>query len=114
MTVLVIVNDAPYGNERPYNALRLAVQLSRDGVDVRVFLLADGVFCGLKQQQTPEGYYNIETFLKRLVQTGQVRACGTCMSTRGLSADQLIDGIIPSKLTDLSAWVQEADKVLTF
>jgi hypothetical protein len=24
---LLIVNDAPYGNERPYNALRLALNL---------------------------------------------------------------------------------------
>jgi len=23
--VLLIINDAPYGNERPYNALRLAL-----------------------------------------------------------------------------------------
>ena len=24
---LIIINDAPYGNERPYNALRLAMNL---------------------------------------------------------------------------------------
>lgn len=26
-TYLFIINDAPYGNERPYNALRLALNL---------------------------------------------------------------------------------------
>ena len=36
--ILVIVNDQPYGSERPYNALRLAGALAkRDGVDLRVF-----------------------------------------------------------------------------
>ena len=36
---LFIVNDAPYGNERAYNALRLASALgSRDGQTVRLFL----------------------------------------------------------------------------
>ena len=29
MNVLVIVNDQPYGSERPYNALRLAGALSK-------------------------------------------------------------------------------------
>ena len=56
---LFIINDAPYGNERPYNALRLAHNImKRDGVEVRVFLTGDGVLCARKGQKTPEGYYN--------------------------------------------------------
>ena len=40
--VLFIINDAPYGNERPYNALRLALNLlKRSDVSVRVFLTGD-------------------------------------------------------------------------
>jgi sulfur relay (sulfurtransferase) complex TusBCD TusD component (DsrE family) len=27
--ILLILNDGPYGNERPYNALRLALNLVR-------------------------------------------------------------------------------------
>jgi uncharacterized protein involved in oxidation of intracellular sulfur len=35
---LLIINDGPYGNERPYNALRLAMNLAkREGTYVRVF-----------------------------------------------------------------------------
>ena len=38
-SILLIVNDGPCGNERPYNALRLALNLvKRPGVAVRVFL----------------------------------------------------------------------------
>lgn len=45
-TTLFILNDAPYGNERPYNALRLARSLAgKEGHHVRVFLMADAVFC---------------------------------------------------------------------
>jgi hypothetical protein len=41
MNVLVVVNDQPYGSERPYNALRLANALSkRNDVELRMFLLA--------------------------------------------------------------------------
>jgi len=70
---LFIINDAPYGNERPYNALRLAHNLvKRDGVEVRVFLVGDGVLCAHKGQKTPAGYYNIETMVKALACRGKV------------------------------------------
>ena len=37
---LVIINDGPYGNERSYNGLRLAMSLTkRKAVHVRVFLM---------------------------------------------------------------------------
>ena len=70
---LFIINDAPYGNERPYNALRLALNLiKRSGVAVRVFLTGDGVLCARKGQKTPDGYYNIERMIKSLAQRGEV------------------------------------------
>ena len=42
MNTLIIINDAPYGSEKAYNALRLAMALQKDNVasDVRIFLLA--------------------------------------------------------------------------
>ncbi len=70
---LFIVNDAPYGNERPYNALRHAMNLvKREGVEVQVFLVADAVFCARKGQTTPDGYYNVERMVKSLVKKGKV------------------------------------------
>jgi uncharacterized protein involved in oxidation of intracellular sulfur len=71
--ILFIINDAPYGDERPYNALRLALNLvKRSGVNIRVFLTADGVFCARKGQKTPDGYYNIERMVKSLARRGEV------------------------------------------
>ncbi len=70
---MFVINDAPYGNERPYNALRLALNLvKREGVEIKVFLSADGVFCARKGQKTPEGYYNIERMIKSLAKRGKV------------------------------------------
>lgn len=72
-SILFIINDAPYGNERPYNALRLAMNLvKREGVRIRVFLTADGVTCARKGQKTPDGYYNVERMLKYIIQRGEV------------------------------------------
>jgi len=70
---LFIINDSPYGNERPYNALRLALNLAKcDGTYIRVFLLGDGVNCAVAGQKTPEGYYNTERMLKSLAKRGEV------------------------------------------
>ena len=70
---LVIVNDSPYGNERPYNALRLAMNLAkRPEAVVRVFLIGDGVNCVMAGQKTPDGYYNIERMFKALTRRGEV------------------------------------------
>ena len=70
---LFVINDAPYGDERPYNALRLAHNLvRREAAFVSVFLTADGVFCARKGQKTPDGYYNIERMAKSLAGRGRV------------------------------------------
>lgn len=51
---LLIINEAPYGIERPYYALRLALNLSkREGVLVSVFLVGDGMACVRKGQNLP-------------------------------------------------------------
>ncbi len=70
---LFIVNDGPYGNERPFNALRLAMNLAkRDDIQVNVFMTGDGVTCARKGQKTPDGYYNIERMVKAVALKGKV------------------------------------------
>ena len=70
---LLIINDGPCGNERPYNALRLAMNLAkREAVHVRVFLIGDGVQCAVKGQVTPQGYYNIESMFTAVLRNGEV------------------------------------------
>lgn len=115
MNVLVIVNDQPYGSERPYNALRLATTLSRrEGVELRVFLFGDAVMCAIAGQQLPEGHYHLDRMLKPLVRRGEVACCGTCMDARGLEEKALIEGARRSTLEELTDWVLWAEKTLTF
>jgi uncharacterized protein involved in oxidation of intracellular sulfur len=72
-TYLFIINDSPYGNERPYNALRLALNMARrPEASVRIFLIGDGVNCAIAGQKTPDGYYNVERMLKSLARRGEV------------------------------------------
>ena len=72
MRILLVVNDAPYGSEKAYNALRLAMSLLAEhtDVEVRVFFMADAVNCALPSQKTPSGYYNIERMLKSIISKG--------------------------------------------
>ncbi|MHB1191875.1 MAG: DsrE/DsrF/TusD sulfur relay family protein [Longimicrobiales bacterium] len=70
---LFVLNDAPYGNERTYNALRLAGALQkRPGNSVRVFLQGDGVSSAVRGQETPNGFYNVERMLRLLASHGAV------------------------------------------
>lgn len=112
---LFILNDAPYGSERSYNALRLAGALAgKEGQAVRVFLMADAVTCAKAGQKVPEGYYNLQLMLGKVLRNGEVALCGTCMDARGLTEEEVISGARRSTLAELSAWTMEADKVLVF
>lgn len=117
MNVLILINDAPYGTEKAYNAFRLAMALQKDHqqVQVNVFLMADAVGCGIPHQNTPQGYYNIERMVKSVVNKGgKVKACGTCADARGIKDLELIEGVEISNMAELAKWTVEADKVFTF
>ena len=117
MKILIIINDAPYGTEKAYNALRLANQLLKDnpGTEVNIFMLADAVSCGVAGQKTPDGYYNIGRMVKLLTaKGGKVKACGTCMDARGMSEGMMQEGVQHSNMTEFAQWTMEADKVITF
>ncbi len=112
---LFILNDAPYGSERSYNALRLAGALAgKEGQTVRVFLMADAVACAKAGQKVPEGYYNLQLMLGKVLRNGEVALCGTCMDARGLTEGEVMSGARRSTLAELASWTMEADKVLVF
>lgn len=114
---LIIINDAPYGSEKAYNAMRMAMQLGKDHpeVEVRIFLMADAVGCAIAGQKTPDGYYNIERMLRSVIAKGaEVKICGSCAEARGLKGIALINGTQLSTMAELTNWVVESDKVITF
>ena len=117
MKILFILNDAPYGSEKTYNALRLAMALQKDqpGTETLVFLMADAVTAALPATSTPQGYYNIERMLKSVINKGgQVRLCGTCCAARGVKAVPLLNGTEISTMSQLAQWTMESEKVLVF
>ena len=117
MKILFIINDAPYGSEKAYNALRIANQLGKEHpeTEVRIFLMADAVSAALPNQNTPNGFYNIERMLKLSLNKGaKVKLCGSCTDARGIRNLPLVEGAEISTLAELTDWVVDSDKVMTF
>lgn len=116
MKYLFILNDPPYGSERSYNGLRLASSLARaEGTTVSVFLMGDAAGCALAGQTTPTGFYNVERMLKPLAaKTAKIGVCGSCMDARGIRAESLVEGAHRSSMDELTAWTQQADRVIVF
>ena len=116
MKTLFILNEPAYGNERTYNALRLALSLAKTvDVELRVFLMGDSVTAAKPFHKTPDGYYNLERMLRGLVTKDvPVGACGTCMDARGFTQVDLATGIHRSSMAELTEWTIWADKVITF
>src|SRR3989338_1131857 len=106
MHILMILNDPPYGTERTYNGLRLALNLlhKAEGVSVTVFLMADAAAAAKRGQQTPNGYYNLERMLRGiLARQGQVLLCSSCMDARGIRDEDIVEGTRRSRLDELTA-----------
>ncbi|MEY3954011.1 MAG: hypothetical protein RLZZ397_891, partial [Pseudomonadota bacterium] len=79
-----------------------------------LFLMADSVACAKAGQKVPEGYYNIELMLGKVLRKGDVALCETCMDARGLKDEELIEGSHRSTLAQLADWTVSADKVLVY
>lgn len=112
---LFILNEAAYGNERSFNALRLAGALgSQTENHLRVFLIGDAVSCVKAGQKVPEGFYNLQLMVNKVLRQGEMAACGSCLDARGIAESELINGVSRGSMPQLAKWTSAADKVLVF
>lgn len=116
MKVLVIVNGSAYGSDATFNAIRLAGSLGkRDGVQLQLLLMGDGVTCAVAGQKVPDCYYHLDRMVTSVLRhEGDVACCGTCLDARGLTEAQLVAGARRSTLEELTDSTFAADKVLAF
>jgi uncharacterized protein involved in oxidation of intracellular sulfur len=116
MKFLFVLNDAPYGSQRTFNGLRLAVSLARSSANqLQIFLFGDGVLAGLGHAAPLSAFYNPQEMLAQLSQRGaMIGACKTCLEQRGFGDEMLLSVVKRSTLDDLTNWTEDADKVLVF
>ena len=106
----IIITQAPYGQEKPFTALKF-VQASFQH-KVNIFLIEDGVYVGKKGQQAD---LRIEDMLKDCIKSGvNVKLCGTCTEARGLIQEEIVEGAEIGTMKNLVHWVDRCDKVLIF
>ena len=113
---LLILNEQPYGSERSYNGLRVAISLLKtQAEEVHVFLIGDAAACAKRGQKVAQGYYNVADMLGIVARRGgKIGVCGTCMDARGIADDELVEGAHRSTMQELAEWHQWADKALVF
>jgi uncharacterized protein involved in oxidation of intracellular sulfur len=114
----MLIQSAPYGEERVWNAFRLAQSLvvSSIGMKVNIFLTGDAVTTAKRGQKPPKGYYHLEKMLEDLIKKGvEVICCQTCIAARGLTQEELIDGVkVGSTVGDLARWIKQSNKIISF
>lgn len=116
-TMTIVINSTPYGDERVWDALRLALTCVSAAIDlnVNIFLIGDAVSAVKKGQNTPQGYYNVEKTLRDLIGLKvKIAACGTCLRARGIEKDDSIEGIEIGTMMNLAHWIKESQKTLSF
>jgi len=108
----IVIGDGAYTAERPYTMLRFAYTALLEDNKINIFLVEDGIFVG-KKNQDPTTYDNIEKWMKDVIDEGaKVKACGVCMKARGLSEDELMDGIEKTTMNGFVEMCEEADNIL--
>ena len=120
-TITVVVGDPPYGKERVYTALRFSLAALHQGHQVNLFILEDAVFAAKRGQRPPEmpvggtGMPNCEELLGASMQEGlRVKACRVCSAERGLSPEEVMEGVEIAPMVDLVDWVVNSDRTLFF
>ncbi len=106
MKLAMVISQA--NPELVFNAFRLANFSRKEGDEVRVFLLAEGVDLDGINDPKFDVRGQAESYLRA---GGQILACGTCLELRNSQGSELCP---LSTMKDLYTLIREADRVVTF
>ena len=103
---IIISTNNPETN---WNVLRLANFAVKQGDEVKLFLIGQGV----EYESGSSEKFNIQKQVKEFLLSDktQIFACGTCLKLRAQEATKTCP---ISTLNDLYAMIKESDKILTF
>jgi len=108
----IAIGSGQYTKERPYTILRFAYTALLEGHKVNIFLVESGIWVG-KRNQDPANYDNVGKWLKDVIEEGaKVLACGVCMKARGMSEEELMEGVQKTTMNGFLDMCVEADKVM--
>ena len=105
LTIILSTNNP----ETNWNALRLANFAIKQGDEVKIFLVGQGV----EYESGNSEKFNIKEQVKEFLLSAkaQILACGTCLKLRGQETTKTCP---VNTLNDLYLLIQKSDKILTF
>ena len=117
--VVIDISHPPFGHENTFAGLYVATAALSKGMDVTVLLRGDGVYTGRKGQIEPLKHINLpsteDQVMDILELAGRVVADKETLSMRGISADELIDGVEILDTQDIHDIILDhGDKVVAF
>ncbi|MHA1724079.1 MAG: DsrE/DsrF/TusD sulfur relay family protein [Promethearchaeota archaeon] len=108
----IAIGSGQYTKERPYTMLRFAYTALLEGHKINIFLVEDGIWVA-KKDQDPSTYDNVGRWLKDVIDEGaKVLACGACMKARGMSEDELMEGVKKTTMNGFLEMCEEADNII--
>ena len=108
----IAIGSGPYTKESPYTLLRFAYTALLEEHKINIFLVEDGIWVG-KKGQNPTTYDNVGKWLKDVIEEGaKVLACGVCMKARGMSEDELMEGIKKTTMKGFLEMCEAADNII--
>jgi len=133
-SLLMVLNDAPYKNDKAFNSLRAADTAAKAGIKVDFFLLGDSVYVARKEHRPQANMPNLEKMVIDLIKRGiKFKVCTTCVNARGfepkegevasclveekkggLRSADLIDKVEMSTMAEFINLVAESEKIITF
>ncbi len=94
--------------EKAWNAMRFAVTAKKQGHDVKVFLMGEGVEI---ENLTHERFDVAAQVLAFNEMEGEILACGSCLKSRNMGGTE----VCPiNTMIDCIEMVEWADKIVTF
>jgi predicted peroxiredoxin len=95
--VVIDISHPPFGHENTFAGLYVATASLSKGFDVTVILRGDGVYTGRSGQMEPMANINLpatEDQVEDIIELdGRIVADKNSIDQRGISKDELIDGI---------------------
>ena len=106
MKLGIIIETKEY--EKAWNAMRLGVTAKKNGHEVKVFLMGEGV----EIENLTHEKFNVAEQVKSFVELkGEILACGTCLKSRNMGGTEACP---LSTMIDCIKVIEWADKTVTF
>lgn len=115
MNLLLVLNRKPYdGTDVSWNALRLAEQARKVGMQVRMFLMNDAVDLAREGLERGADYDLQGMILDSIFKGAEVKLCKTCITRCGIGEGKIRPEVKIGTMPELVDWIAAADRVLTF